>query len=105
MKFQRHWWRFFEVQDEEELRKKLGTHTAVQYAVMKINGAPKKVLIARKGASMMLRGKISTFGGKDDEGMKPGEPLAIIQNADIAANPKIAELFEGSTGPALGADC
>lgn len=94
----------FVIASDDELREKLRTYTPIErgYAVMRVGDAEKRVLVARKGRSLVWRGKISTFGGPGDTGMKPTEPLAIIRDADIAANPKIAALFEGGTGPALG---
>lgn len=87
---------------EDELRTKMATHTAVQYAVMKINGNPANILVARPGRSLVLRGKMSTFGGPNDTGMKPGETLAIIHDADITSVPGVASLFPPGTTKALG---
>jgi hypothetical protein len=94
----------FLIPDEATLRAKVTTHTPVEggYAVMLVAGAQKNVLVARPGRSLMWRGMISTFGGPDDTGMTPGETLAIINDGDITANPKVAALFQGGTGPALG---
>jgi hypothetical protein len=91
-----------ECADEAALRAALATRTAVQYAVMKINGNSKNVLVARPGRSLVWRGKMSTFGGPNDTGMTPGETLAIINDGDITADPKIAALFKDGMGPALG---
>jgi hypothetical protein len=92
----------FEAATEAEVRAKMATHTPVQWAVMKINGASKNVLVARKGRSLVWRGMMSTFGGPGDTGMSPGETLAIIRDGDITADPKVAALFQGGIGPALG---
>jgi hypothetical protein len=92
----------FEAATELEVRTKMATHTPVQWAVLKINGKPKNILVARPGRSLLWSGKISTFGGPGDTGMTPGETLAIINNNDITANPKVAALFENGKGPALG---
>jgi hypothetical protein len=94
----------FLIPDDVTLRAKVTTHTPVEggYAVMLVGGAQKNVLVARPGRSLVWRGKISTFGGPDDTGMKPGETLAIINAGDITANPKVAALFQDGKGPALG---
>lgn len=94
----------FLVPDEATLRAKVTTHTPVEggYAVMLVGGAQKNVLVARPGRSLVWRGKMSTFGGPGDTGMTPGETLAIIHDSDISADPKVAALFQGGTGPALG---
>jgi len=88
--------------DETAVREKLQTNTPVQWAVMKINGNRTNVFVSRPGRSLVFQGKMSTFGGPNDTDMNPGEPLAIIKDADIAANPKVAALFQDGTGPALG---
>ena len=36
-----------------------------------------------------MDGKMSTFGGPDDTGVKPGEGLALMDDADVAANPDL----------------
>jgi len=41
------------------------------------------------GASMVLDGKMSTFGGPDDTGVRPGEGLSLFDASDIAANPDL----------------
>ncbi|MFN0080531.1 MAG: DUF2272 domain-containing protein [Prosthecobacter sp.] len=92
----------FEAETEDKVREIMRTHSVVQYAVMKINGQPKKVVVAREGVSLTLRGKMSTFGGPKDTGMKPREGLAIIRDKDIQDRPDIAALFEDKRGPALG---
>jgi hypothetical protein len=91
-----------EAESEDKVREIMQTHSVVQYAVMKINGARKKVVVARAGATLKLQGKMSTFGGPKDTGMKPGEGLAIIRNKDIEERKEIAALFEDNKGPALG---
>lgn len=91
-----------ECADEAALRTALATRTAVCYAVMKINGNPMNVLVARPGRSLTWTGMISTFGGPDDKGMTSEEPLAIIKDGDITPGSKIAALFENGTGPARG---
>jgi Uncharacterized protein conserved in bacteria (DUF2272) len=94
----------FLIADEATLRAKVTTHTPVEggYAVMLVGGAQKNVLVARPGRSLVWTGMISTFGGPGDTGMTSGEPLAIIRDGDITPGSRIAALFEGGKGPALG---
>ena len=94
----------FVIANDDDLREKLRTYTPIErgFAVMQVGEAEKKVLVARKGRSLVWRGKMSTFGGPGDTGMTPGETLAIIHDSDITADPKVAALFQGGTGPALG---
>ncbi len=48
------------------------------------------------GSSIVLDGKMSTFGGPDDTGVKPDEGLAILDDSDVAGNP---DLFLPSQPP------
>ena len=41
------------------------------------------------GAVMTLDGKMSTFGGPDDTGVRPNEGLSLFDTSDIAANPDL----------------
>jgi hypothetical protein len=52
------------------------------------------------GASVILDGKMSTFGGPNDTGVRPDEGLSLFDAADIAANPDLflATQPPGTTG-------
>src|SRR5690349_7133021 len=41
------------------------------------------------GASITLDGKMSTFGGPGDTGVRPDEGLSLIDASDVAANPDL----------------
>jgi hypothetical protein len=62
-----------------------GNHTFTVEAT-KFDTAPP----AAGGSSIVIDGKMSTFGGPDDHGVKPEEGLALFDDADVAAN---ADLF------------
>ena len=82
---------------EAELRQHLATHMAVAYTPALIGGKPVDILIARAGQRLEWRGKMSTFGGPKDTGMKPDEGLALIQPAHFA---DFRQYFAaGATGP------
>ena len=46
-----------------------------------------------------VEGKMSTFGGPDDHGMRVDEDLALVTKADLS-NPKFAALFLPAPHPA-----
>jgi len=77
----------FVIPDEAALRGKLATHTPVErgYATMLVGGIAQDVLVARKGRDLVWRGKMSTFGGPNDTGMREDEGLAIVNTQNFAA--------------------
>jgi Uncharacterized protein conserved in bacteria (DUF2272) len=92
----------FLISDKDDLRQKLLTHTAVQYAVMNIRGIQKNILIARAGRQLGLRGRMATFGGPSDRGMGPQEGLALVRDSDITSVPGVDALFIDPRKGALG---
>jgi hypothetical protein len=87
---------------ESELTKLLQNHAPISYTPVLINGTEEDVLVAREGATLRLVGTISTFGGPLDKGMSEDEGLAIVQNEDIARDPKVAKLFRDPQRGAKG---
>jgi hypothetical protein len=65
---------------EAFLRQALSGRTAIAYADAAVGSNKIEILISRAGDQIGWRGKISTFGGPNDTGMRPGEGLAIVES-------------------------
>jgi hypothetical protein len=69
---------------EAFLRQALSGRAAIAYADAAVGPQKIEILISRAGDQITWRGKISTFGGPKDTGMRPGEGLAIVQDDNFA---------------------
>ena len=67
------------------LADRLKDHTSIAYNKMAIGGAATPVLVSRPNRTVQARGKMSTFGGPNDTGMKPDEGLALVDQNNLAA--------------------
>lgn len=69
----------------------------IEYAEVAIGGTPTWLLVSRPGRTLTYTGKISTFGGQDDSGMREDEGLAIIGKDNFAATvARHQSLFPGT---------
>src|ERR1700680_4032706 len=86
---------------EAFLRQALSGRVAIAYADAAVGPNKIEILISRAGDQIGWRGRISTFGGPKDTGMREGEGLAIVQSDNfaqyLAKDPKL--FLDHNLGP------
>lgn len=70
--------------DANALKLLKGRHL-LYYGPVSLGGQKKLVLISRPGEQIILKGKMSHFGGAADTGMSPTEGLALVSESNFAA--------------------
>lgn len=71
--------------DAKSLQHYLSTRSYICYCAASIGGAETSILISRPGAQLIWRGKMSTFGGPKDTGMREDEGLAVVDAENFRA--------------------
>ncbi|GAA5127124.1 DUF2272 domain-containing protein [Luteolibacter yonseiensis] len=70
---------------DDSVRRLLGGRHLLYYGPASLGGRQKLILISRPGERLVLRGKMSHFGGAADTGMAATEGLALVSERNFAA--------------------